>query len=235
MAKEHVPGEEKKAKVHKPEVHEQDKGHAGGTTPQSSLANLQQQVGNQAVQRLLAPHSGAGPVQRSQTGPAELDDETAKRINQERSGGQPLETGLGQQMGAALQSDLSGVRVHTSPAADQLNRQLSAKAFTTGQDIFFRQGAYEPHSSGGQELIAHELTHVVQQSSGQVSGSGPMTVNAPGDHHEQEAEATAKSLVQRQAAPKEEEEEEVQTKRAEQEEEGPVQMQPNDEEEEEAA
>ncbi len=194
----------------------------------SPMSDLQDQVGNRAAQRLL------GPLQRRGDGPFELDEETATRINQERGGGQPLESGLGQQMGAALQSDLSDVRVHTSPAADQLNRQLSATAFTTGQDIFFRQGAYEPHSSAGQELIAHEVTHVVQQSSGQVSGNGRMTVNAPGDRHEQEAEAAAKSMVQRQAAP-EEEEEQVQTTRAEGEGEGPVQMQPKDEEEEEAA
>ncbi len=194
---------------------------------QSPMSDLQDQVGNRAAQRLL------GPLQRQGEGPFELDEETAARINQERGGGQPLESGLGQQMGAALQSDLSGVRVHTSPAADQLSRQLSATAFTTGQDIFFRQGAYEPQSGAGQELIAHEVTHVLQQSSGQVSSSGPMTVNAPGDRHEREAEATAKSLVHRQAAP--EEEEEVQTKRAEQEGEGPVQMQTQEDEEEEAA
>ena len=54
--------------------------------------------------------------------------------------------------------DLSGVRVHTSPEADDLSHQLGAKAFTTNQDVFFREGAYEPHSSAGQELIAHELT-----------------------------------------------------------------------------
>ena len=194
----------------------------------SPMSDLQDQVGNRAAQRLL------GPLQRRDERPFELDEETAARINQERGGGQALESGLGQQMEAALQGDLSDVRVHTSPAADQLSRQLSATAFTTGQDIFFRQGAYEPHSGAGQELIAHELTHVVQQSSGQVSGSGPMTVNAPGDRHEREAEATAKSLVHRQAAP-EEEEEEVQTKRAEQEGEGPVQMQTQDEMEEETA
>ena len=194
----------------------------------SPMSSLQDQVGNRAAQRLL------GPLQRRGDGPFELDEETAARINQERGGGQPLESGLGQQMGAALQSDLSDVRVHTSPAADHLSRQLSATAFTTGQDIFFRQGTYEPHSNAGQELIAHELTHVVQQSSGQVSGGGPMTVNAPGDRHEQEADTTAKSLVNRQTAP-EEEEEQVQTKRAEQEGEGPVQMQAQEDEEEEAS
>jgi hypothetical protein len=60
-------------------------------------------------------------------------------------------------------ADFGGVRVHTGAQADILARSIQAKAFTTGQDVFFRQGAYEPGLRGGQELIAHELTHVVQQ------------------------------------------------------------------------
>ena len=63
------------------------------------------------------------------------------------------------------------MRVHTGPRADSLNHTLQAKAFTTGQDIFFRQGAYNPASSGGQELLAHELTHVVQQNGDRVLDS----------------------------------------------------------------
>jgi hypothetical protein len=88
-----------------------------------------------------------------------------------------------------------------------LNQQLSAKAFTTGQDIFFRQGAYDPGSGNGRELIAHELTHVVQQSTGAVSGGGggTMHVNPPGDSFEQEADAMARQSIQREAMPEEEE------------------------------
>jgi hypothetical protein len=79
--------------------------------------------------------------------------------------------------------------VHTDAGADKLNKQLSAKAFTTGSDIFFKRGAYEPGSSGGRELIAHELSHVVQQDTGQVSGGGSgMTVRPAGDSFEQVAE-----------------------------------------------
>jgi hypothetical protein len=69
-------------------------------------------------------------------------------------------------MGQAMGADFSGVKVHTDAQSDQLNKSIQAKAFTTGQDVFFRQGAYEPSSQGGQELIAHELTHVVQQNGG---------------------------------------------------------------------
>jgi hypothetical protein len=61
-------------------------------------------------------------------------------------------------------ADFSGVKVHHDAGGDRLNRALNARAFTTGKDIFFRQGEYKPASQGGQELIAHELTHVVQQT-----------------------------------------------------------------------
>jgi hypothetical protein len=204
---------------------------------QSGLVDLQQQLGNRAVQRLLA--------QRSSDKPFDLDDETADRINQQRGGGQPIDSAVQQQAGEAMGHDFSGVRAHTSPEANDLNQQLGAKAFTTGQDIFFREGAYQPHSSSGQVLIAHELTHVVQQSSGAVGGGGgKMTVNAPGDAFEQEAEAVAKAVtnpgpaeVQRQAIPDEEEEEAVQMQPEEEEEagSGALQMQELDEQEEEAA
>ncbi|MGP1383375.1 MAG: eCIS core domain-containing protein [Thainema sp.] len=85
-------------------------------------------------------------------------------INQARNSGQPLDTKLQRQMGQAMGADFSGVKVHTDSRADQLNCSIQAKAFTTGQDMFFRQGAYQPGSRGGQELIAHELTHVIQQN-----------------------------------------------------------------------
>jgi hypothetical protein len=60
--------------------------------------------------------------------------------------------------------DLGAVRVHHDRSADQLNRAVSAKAFTTGDDVFFSSGAYEPASKQGQHLLAHELAHTVQQS-----------------------------------------------------------------------
>jgi hypothetical protein len=219
MDKELASDEKQQTKRPKPEVAAKDveKQQPAGPGPGAAeVLRLQGQVGNRAVQRLLAQRSGDGAF--------ELDDETAGRISQARGGGQTLDSGVQQQMSANIGYDFSGVRVHTSSEADQLNQQLSAKAFTTGQDIFFRQGAYDPNSSGGRELLAHELTHVVQQGSGQVSSGSGMTVNAPDDAYEQEADAVAKQAVnatheagsqadvagvQREGVP---EEEELQTK-----------------------
>jgi hypothetical protein len=99
-------------------------------------------------------------------GEASTDLESA--IQSARGSGQSLDANLQQSMGQAMGADFSGVKVHTDSQSDQLNKSIQAKAFTTGQDLFFRQGAYEPSSRGGQELIAHELTHVVQQNGGAV-------------------------------------------------------------------
>ena len=85
-------------------------------------------------------------------------------INQARGGGQAMAKNIRHPMEQAFGTDFSGVKVHTDGQSDQLNRSIQARAFTTGQDVFFRQGEYNPGSRGGQELLAHELTHVVQQN-----------------------------------------------------------------------
>ncbi len=66
-------------------------------------------------------------------------------------------------MEAAFGADFKGVRIHTDARAVQMNQQLGAQAFTHGRDIYFNRGKYNPGTSTGQHLLAHELTHVVQQ------------------------------------------------------------------------
>jgi hypothetical protein len=87
-----------------------------------------------------------------------------KSIQQERGKGQPLSDNIRVQMEQVFGANFSGVKIHNNTQSDQINQTIQARAFTTGQDIFFSQGAYNPQSKGGQELIAHELTHVVQQN-----------------------------------------------------------------------
>jgi hypothetical protein len=81
------------------------------------------------------------------------------------------------------------VRVHTDPTADALARSVSARAFTTGTDVYFAAGEYRPGSSDGDSLLAHELTHVTQQRGAPTSG--PLTVSEPGDAMETEADSVA--------------------------------------------
>jgi len=107
-------------------------------------------------------------VQREGAEGGALSADLEGEINDSRGAGQSLAPNLQAKMGQAMGADFSGVRVHTDARADMLNRSVRARAFTTGQDLFFKQGEYQPGSRGGQELIAHELTHVVQQNGGVV-------------------------------------------------------------------
>ena len=122
--------------------------------PQHALA-AQRRVGNEATQALVQRRSGVGMEG------GDLDATLAHQIQSARGGGTSLDGRLGTRMSTALGTDFSAVRVHHDAQSDTLNRSLNAKAFTLGNDIFFSHGAYQPGSSGGQQLIAHELTHVV--------------------------------------------------------------------------
>ncbi|WP_055524575.1 eCIS core domain-containing protein [Streptomyces graminilatus] len=105
-----------------------------------------------------------------------------------------------------LRADLSAMRIHTGPTADRLARGLGAEAFASGSHVFFRRGAYRPHSPSGFRLLAHEAAHLVQQARGEVGGTrrGKWTVSVPGDPWEQEADGWADAVAQgrtREGAP----------------------------------
>jgi hypothetical protein len=97
-----------------------------------------------------------------------LDQGTESEVEGARSGGSPLPDGLRASMEGAFGADFGGVRVHSDARSDELNNRLTSRAFTTGQDIFLKKGEYKPDSKGGKELLAHELTHVVQQKGDEV-------------------------------------------------------------------
>ena len=94
----------------------------------------------------------------------DVGPDIAQSIEGARGRGQPLPDGWRTSMEDAFGLDYSAVRVHAGAQADALNRLMNARAFTTGQDIFFKEGEYDLGSSAGREVLAHELTHVVQQN-----------------------------------------------------------------------
>jgi hypothetical protein len=228
MSKGPASQEEKKNSRRKPARKRSTQTEAARAASAGPLIDLQHTLGNRAVQRLIA--------QRSADSPSEVDDETAEQINRQRGSGQPLDSAMQERMSKSTGEDFHQVKVHTGPEADELNQKLGARAFTTGQDIYFRDGAYQPHSAAGQELLAHELTHVVQQRHGAVGSSSHMTVNAPGDAFEQQADAVSHANTSGQAAPglqREQAPEGEETVQAKAEEEEMVQAQAEEEEEEE--
>ena len=118
-----------------------------------------------------------------------ISDGLTKRIAAKRGGGSPLPDSTRTQMESGFGTSFDHVRLHTDAESASISRSLGAKAATTGSDIFFGQGA----SVGDKGLLAHELTHVVQQST--MRSSGPMTVNKEGDSHEVEANRMASAIT----------------------------------------
>lgn len=95
-------------------------------------------------------------------------DATAKNsisegLDQSKGSGSHLPGGVKGQMESGFGTDFSGVKVHTDSNAVQMNRKLGSKAFTNQNDIYFNQGQYNPNSKDGKTLLAHELTHTIQQ------------------------------------------------------------------------
>lgn len=85
------------------------------------------------------------------------------QLNSNKGGGSPLDNGTRSKMESGFGKDFSGVRVHNDSNAVQMNNDLGSQAFTHGNDIYFNEGKYNPSSKEGEHLLAHELTHTVQQ------------------------------------------------------------------------
>lgn len=94
-----------------------------------------------------------------------------RSLNSFKGSGSPIPEGTRRQMESSFGADFSDVRLHTDSSAVQMNRDLHAQAFTHGSDIYFNSGKYEITSKNGQRLLAHELTHVVQQNAGFIANA----------------------------------------------------------------
>ncbi|MFT6761703.1 MAG: hypothetical protein ACJAXA_000349 [Candidatus Aldehydirespiratoraceae bacterium] len=93
----------------------------------------------------------------------DVDSDTERRVQSARSGGKALPDHAKSQMEGAFGADFGGVRIHEGAQSTELNNRIQAKAFTTGRDIFFRDGMPDTSTADGQSLLAHELTHTIQQ------------------------------------------------------------------------
>ena len=111
-------------------------------------------VANAAVARSAAVVGAEGGA---------VDGDVQAEIKRARGGGRPLDRSTRTRMESAFSADFRAVRVHTGPEVDGLNDNLQSRAFTLGSDIFVRRADFAPGSRAGDELLAHELTHTVQQ------------------------------------------------------------------------
>jgi hypothetical protein len=145
-------------------------------------------MGNSAMQAVL---------HRQANGSNELDAETAEK-NIQASAGRPLPKAIRARMEQVLGTDFGHVRIHTDSSAARAAQAAQAQAFATGSQIFFAQGKFEPGSSAGVQLLAHELVHVIQEDEARLPGptSGGLSVSNPGEAHEREAEAISEQALQ---------------------------------------
>ena len=126
----------------------------------SSADQNQLMVSNQTTS---ARRSSSGTME---TGGFGVGGEVEQDIRREANGGQALQDSTRQQFEGFFGTDLGDVRVHADAKAAELSRTLGADAFTVGSNVFFGAGKFSPGNDSGNNLLAHELTHVVQQSSG---------------------------------------------------------------------
>lgn len=154
----------------------------------AEASGLQRRLGNRAVQRMLGAQRPGGALQPG----AALPEAMTGAIEAARGRGRALDAGSADRMGEILGHDLRDVRVHDDAGADALCEGLAARAFTTGGDIFFARGQHAPGSARGDAVLAHELTHVVQQGGPRARGGGPLRLGHPGSLHEHAAERVAR-------------------------------------------
>lgn len=115
---------------------------------------------------------------------APLGVDAERDIDRQRRGGVPLPPSTRRFFEPRFGASLAGVRIHTDAEAGRLTRQVQARAFTVGRHLFFGPGEYRPGTSAGQRLLAHELTHTLQQAHGRPAAAvqracNPSEIGAP--------------------------------------------------------
>jgi Domain of unknown function (DUF4157) len=217
-------------------AHDSDHGHESELRPKAS--RLEEPESAIALRAALSGRLDvAGPAGLVGLQRAAGNSGASTLIGEERSpvhdvigsGGTPLPADLRADMEGRFGHDFGDVRIHNDGAAHESAKSVNAQAYTVGSNIVFQRDRYDPASDAGRHMIAHELTHVVQQRSGPVDGTdagGGVKISDPGDRFERDAVANADRLmsapapatgvqrlpeggasVQRQDAPAEEEEE----------------------------
>ena len=155
---------------------------AGGRTDvlrSKDVLGLQRAVGNAGVGAMVGERSPVHGVVSS-------------------GGGSALAPDVREDMESRLGHDFSDVKVHTDGAAHDSAKSVNAHAYTVGSNVVFQRDKYDPSSTEGRTMLAHELTHVVQQRSGPVDGtptSGGIRVSDPSDRFEREASANAERAM----------------------------------------
>jgi hypothetical protein len=166
--------------------------------PESAMAMRAALSGRLAV---AGPRGVTGlqrAVGNSSTAALMEDDRSPVHDVVNSGGGSPLQAEVRADMEGRFGQDFGDVRVHTDGAAHESAKSVNAQAYTVGSNIVFQRDKYDPASDSGKHMLAHELTHVVQQRSGPVDGTdagGGVKVSDPSDRFERDAVANADRVM----------------------------------------
>ncbi len=138
-------GEMMSAKVEKISISEDEKNN------QQNASNSAQNERNKAIQSKTANDA------------LSVTSGFYNQLKSSKGGGKKLDNNTRQFMGNAMQADFNDVRIHHDDKSNELNESIQSRAFTYGSDIYFKNGEYNPTTTDGKKLIAHELTHTIQQ------------------------------------------------------------------------
>ena len=186
-----------------------DKSADKATRPQSKAPSLLRRCacGQKA-------HSGGGcsscrnkrRLSRSGVAGASLDAATKARVLAVlREPGEPLEPGIRKTMERALSAPLGDVRIHDGAAAAKTAAEVEASAYAVGRHVVFAEGRYQPRSAAGRALLAHELTHVLQQRGQDSSDIDDIVIGPDTDRFEREAREVSAAVAKGRRAPSVEE------------------------------
>ncbi|MEC0145530.1 eCIS core domain-containing protein [Paenibacillus alginolyticus] len=146
-----------------------------------SSESIQRSEGGESEEEELQMKPSSESIQLSEGGESEEEELQMKssseggfeagagiesQIKAKQGSGSRMDASIQAMMESAFNTDFSNVNIHNDSESSKINRSLGAEAFATGNDVFFREGRYNPDTREGQELLGHELTHVVQQRGG---------------------------------------------------------------------
>ena len=170
LVQRHTDGEEVQTKLIVQRAEEEDEELQAKLAVQRAPEEEEEVQMKSLVQREAMPEEEeelqAKPeVQRASAGAGfEVSGDFEHQLSASHGGGNPLPAAVREFMEPRFEADFGDVRVHTGDQSAQLNRSVSAQAFTLGQDIYLGAGKNDLESDQGKQLLAHELTHVVQQT-----------------------------------------------------------------------
>jgi hypothetical protein len=151
---------------------EEDIGKSGDEVQLKPIFDSASDPPEDTVQRQCADCEKENTLQKQENIPSEsastegeASPDISARLSSSKGGGSPLPHDTRTSMESAMGADFSNVRIHTGSEAAQMSQDLNAQAFTHGSDVYFNEGKYNTNSPDGKRLLAHELTHTIQQNS----------------------------------------------------------------------